>query len=227
MITKDRDTGRSMARPVPRCRTGVHIVGRPLPPLSRSTQGGERRGQRSPPDPEVTRVPAHRALQPPRAPPRSTSTTARCTPCFATKLPGLRKFTMSWPAPGPDGAQPPYHLVAALFWDSGRRPGRVRSPEGEAAVADLPNFAGAGVDILPLGPAEAVVCPRLVSRVREVRHRSGGPAARWAALRRPAEYARYEARTGAGPPPDCLDPPIPAPELPTRDTSLRCSTRGC
>lgn len=76
---------------------------------------------------------------------------------LASKLPGLRRFTMSWPAPGPDGAKPSYHLVAALYWDSPEElQASFASPEGEAAMADLANFAGAGVDILS-GPAEAVV----------------------------------------------------------------------
>ena len=76
---------------------------------------------------------------------------------LATKLPGLRKFTMNWPAPGPDGATPSYHLIATLIWDSAEDlQAAFATPEGEAAMADLPNFAGAGVDILS-GPMEAVV----------------------------------------------------------------------
>jgi uncharacterized protein (TIGR02118 family) len=76
---------------------------------------------------------------------------------LASKLPGLRKYTMSWPAPGPDGAKPPYHLVATLYWDSAEEfQAALGGPEGEATLADLPNFAGAGVDMLT-GPAEAVV----------------------------------------------------------------------
>jgi len=76
---------------------------------------------------------------------------------LASKLPGLRKFTMSWPAPGPDGAKPSYHLIATLSWDSAEDlQASFATPEGEAAMADLPNFAGAGVDIVS-GPAEAVV----------------------------------------------------------------------
>jgi uncharacterized protein (TIGR02118 family) len=76
---------------------------------------------------------------------------------LASKMPGLRKYTMSWSGPGPDGAQPPFYLVAVLYWDSeAEGQAGLGSPEGEAAVADLANFAGAGVDIL-LGTAEAVV----------------------------------------------------------------------
>jgi uncharacterized protein (TIGR02118 family) len=76
---------------------------------------------------------------------------------LATKLPGLRKFTMSWPAPGPDGATPSYYFVATLGWDSAEEcQAALSGPEGEAAVADFPNFASAGVDILS-GPAEVVI----------------------------------------------------------------------
>jgi uncharacterized protein (TIGR02118 family) len=76
---------------------------------------------------------------------------------LAGKVPGLRKFTMSWPAPGPDGAKPSYHLVATLYWDSESEfQAGMGGPEGKAALDDLPNFAGAGVDIMT-GPAEAVV----------------------------------------------------------------------
>lgn len=76
---------------------------------------------------------------------------------FATKMPGLRTFRISWPAPGPDGAQPPYYLVATLGWDSEAEfQAAVGSPEGEATMADLPNFAGAGVDVMT-GSAEAVL----------------------------------------------------------------------
>ena len=76
---------------------------------------------------------------------------------LVSKLPGLQKFTMSWPAPGEDGAKPSYHLIATLIWDSAEDlQAALATPEGEATMADLPNFAGAGVDILS-GPMEAVV----------------------------------------------------------------------
>jgi uncharacterized protein (TIGR02118 family) len=76
---------------------------------------------------------------------------------LAGKMPGLRRFARSWPAPGPDGGKPSYHLVATLVWDSAEESqAAFASPEGEAAIADLANFAGAGVDILS-GPAESVV----------------------------------------------------------------------
>ncbi len=76
---------------------------------------------------------------------------------LAAKLPGLKKFTVSRPGPGPDGAKPSYHLIATLFWDSAEEfQAALGAPEGEAVTADLPKVAGAGVDIMT-GPAEAVV----------------------------------------------------------------------
>lgn len=65
------------------------------------------------------------------------------------KIPGLQRFTVSRPAPGPDGAQPAYHLVAVLeFADAAAFESGMGSAEGQAAVADLDNFAGAGVTLL-------------------------------------------------------------------------------
>ena len=37
---------------------------------------------------------------------------------LASRLPGVRTFTMNWPAPGPDGGKPSYHFIATLYWDS-------------------------------------------------------------------------------------------------------------
>jgi uncharacterized protein (TIGR02118 family) len=72
-------------------------------------------------------------------------------------LPGVKKFTLSWPAPGPDGAKPSYYFVATLYLDTAEEcQAALSGPEGEAAVADFPNFAAAGVEILA-GPAEAVL----------------------------------------------------------------------
>jgi uncharacterized protein (TIGR02118 family) len=72
---------------------------------------------------------------------------------LAKKIPGVERFTISHPAPGPDGATPPYHLVAVLeFADEAAFGAGMGGPEGQAAVADLPNFAGAGVTLLT-GPS--------------------------------------------------------------------------
>lgn len=72
---------------------------------------------------------------------------------IARRIPGLERFTISHPAPGPDGAEPAYHLVAVLeFADEAAFGAGMAAPEGQAAVADLPHFAGAGVTLLT-GPS--------------------------------------------------------------------------
>jgi len=48
----------------------------------------------------------------------------------------------------PDGTRPAHFLIAVVTWDSKEDAlAALASPAGEAAVADLANFAGAGVDI--------------------------------------------------------------------------------
>jgi uncharacterized protein (TIGR02118 family) len=72
---------------------------------------------------------------------------------LAKKIPGVQRFTICHPAPGPDGARPAYHLVAVLeFADEAAFGAGMGGPEGQAAVDDLPNFAGAGVTLLT-GPS--------------------------------------------------------------------------
>ncbi|MBC3193107.1 EthD family reductase [Pseudonocardia sp. C8] len=76
---------------------------------------------------------------------------------LAAMFPGLRSFTIHRPGPGPDGGPPAAHLVAVLTFDSEDALNAALSgPAGQAAVADLDNFAQAGVTILT-GPVEVVV----------------------------------------------------------------------
>lgn len=64
-------------------------------------------------------------------------------------LPGLRSFTGTHPGPGPDGVAPAYYFIAALTFDDEAAMGAaLGGPEGTAAVDDLANFAGAGVDLM-------------------------------------------------------------------------------
>jgi uncharacterized protein (TIGR02118 family) len=75
---------------------------------------------------------------------------------LANKVPGLQRFTVSRPGPDADGNPPAYHLAAVLdFADEAAFGAGMGGPEGQAAVADLPNFAGAGVTLLT-GPAATV-----------------------------------------------------------------------
>lgn len=67
---------------------------------------------------------------------------------LAKKIPGLRKYEVNQgpvatPA-GPSG----YHLVALLHYDDMAAVQKAfASPEGQAAVADIPTFATGGADI--------------------------------------------------------------------------------
>ncbi|WP_240157685.1 EthD family reductase [Pseudonocardia broussonetiae] len=72
---------------------------------------------------------------------------------IAKKIPGILRYTISHPGPGPEGDKPPYYLVAVLdFADEASFGAGMGGEQGQAAVADLPNFAGAGVTLLT-GPA--------------------------------------------------------------------------
>jgi uncharacterized protein (TIGR02118 family) len=63
---------------------------------------------------------------------------------LAKTLPGLVSYTL-----GQGGANDPYYLVAILTFESEAAMGAaLGSPQGAATVADLQNFAQAGVDIL-------------------------------------------------------------------------------
>jgi uncharacterized protein (TIGR02118 family) len=76
---------------------------------------------------------------------------------LAARFPGLRSYTISRPAPGVDGSPAPYYLVAVLTFDDETALNAAMAGEvGQAAVADLADFAGAGVTIMT-GPAETVV----------------------------------------------------------------------
>lgn len=67
----------------------------------------------------------------------------------AKKVPGLRRYEVSrGPVNGVDGPSA-YHLVALLEFDSMEAlGGALASAEGQAAAADLGNFASGGVDLL-------------------------------------------------------------------------------
>ena len=68
---------------------------------------------------------------------------------LAKKIPGLRSATISTgPVVTPEGPAP-YHLVAVLeFGSMAELQAGMGSPEGEATVADVPNFATGGATVL-------------------------------------------------------------------------------
>ena len=68
---------------------------------------------------------------------------------IAKRLPGLQRFTITHPGPDPDGNPPAYHLIAVLeFPDEATFGAAMGGEVGQEAVADLANFAGAGVTLL-------------------------------------------------------------------------------
>ena len=68
---------------------------------------------------------------------------------LAVKLPGLQRLTINRPGPDPEGNPAQFYFVGVLEWaDENAFQQSLASPEGEAALADLPNFAGAGVTFL-------------------------------------------------------------------------------
>jgi uncharacterized protein (TIGR02118 family) len=67
---------------------------------------------------------------------------------LAARIPGLRAYTVSEGVFAADG-KAPYHLVAELSFDSmDALQAAMASPEAQAAVADMPNFAQAGATVL-------------------------------------------------------------------------------
>ena len=68
---------------------------------------------------------------------------------LAKRMQGLRKWTIGKVAGTPDGAPPPYYYIADLYADSREEIDAIlASPEGQAAVADVPNYATGGVTFL-------------------------------------------------------------------------------
>ncbi|MFI7422186.1 EthD family reductase [Nonomuraea sp. NPDC049684] len=75
---------------------------------------------------------------------------------LAAKLPGLRAYTVQRPVAG-GGQRPAYHLVAVLTWDDEQAfIAAMSSEEGQAAVADVGEFAGSGVT-MTTGPSSSML----------------------------------------------------------------------
>ena len=68
---------------------------------------------------------------------------------IAKKMKGLKKWTIGKVAGTPEGGPAPYYLVAQLYMDSREDFEQLlSSPEGRAAVEDVPKFATGGVTFL-------------------------------------------------------------------------------
>jgi uncharacterized protein (TIGR02118 family) len=68
---------------------------------------------------------------------------------IAKKVPGLTSYEVTrGSVAGPGGASTPYYLIAALGFSSAAAiNAALASPPGQAAAADLGNFATGGVDL--------------------------------------------------------------------------------
>jgi uncharacterized protein (TIGR02118 family) len=68
---------------------------------------------------------------------------------LAKRMQGLRKWTIGKVTGTPDGSPSPYYYIADLYADSREAIDAIlASPEGQAAVADVPNYATGGVTFL-------------------------------------------------------------------------------
>jgi len=68
---------------------------------------------------------------------------------LVAKIPGLQLFEASRVAGSADGGDPPYYRIAELSFESQEAlQAALSSPEGQATVADVPNFASGGATIL-------------------------------------------------------------------------------
>ena len=75
---------------------------------------------------------------------------------IAKQIPGLRKYEISQGPVMTPGGPSGYHMVATLrFNDMAAIQQGVASAEGQAAVADLQNFATGGADIFMFDDREA------------------------------------------------------------------------
>lgn len=73
---------------------------------------------------------------------------------LVAKFPKLRSLRYGFDVDGGTHASPYYAVVECEFDDEGSLRSALASPEGEAAAADVPNYASAGVTIItfPLEP---------------------------------------------------------------------------
>lgn len=68
---------------------------------------------------------------------------------IAAKMKGVDRLELTRFVPGPDGIPPNYYRMAELYFSTDEQmQATMSSPEGEATVADLPNFATGGVTVL-------------------------------------------------------------------------------
>ena len=68
---------------------------------------------------------------------------------IASKIPGVAKVEISKVLGTPDGSDPSQYRMAEVYFNSMEELQKnMGTPEGQAAVGDLANFATGGVDIM-------------------------------------------------------------------------------
>jgi uncharacterized protein (TIGR02118 family) len=68
---------------------------------------------------------------------------------LAAQIKGVSRAEFTKFMPGPDGAQPAFYRMAELYFSSAAQMQQsLSSPEGQAAVADIPKFATGGVNMV-------------------------------------------------------------------------------
>jgi uncharacterized protein (TIGR02118 family) len=64
---------------------------------------------------------------------------------LAERIPNVQRFEAARVVAGEGGSEPPYHLIAELWFESADvLQESMSSPEGQAAADDIPNFATGG-----------------------------------------------------------------------------------
>lgn len=67
---------------------------------------------------------------------------------LASKIPGVAKVELTKLIGTPDGSPPSNYRIAEVYFDDmGALQAGMGSPEGQATVADIANFATGGVDV--------------------------------------------------------------------------------
>jgi uncharacterized protein (TIGR02118 family) len=68
---------------------------------------------------------------------------------LAAKMPNVRRFEASRVIGTPDGSPPPYYRLAEIWFDNQEDlQASTSSPEGQATVTDIGNFATGGATVL-------------------------------------------------------------------------------
>jgi uncharacterized protein (TIGR02118 family) len=68
---------------------------------------------------------------------------------LARAIPNLRRFEAGKVLGTPDGSPAPYYFMAQLYFDDpGELQAGMASPEGQAAAADVANFASGGAALM-------------------------------------------------------------------------------